>query len=170
MCVKPLKPAILAVGLLVALSGCGPAMYAMNNQQTQRQADPSEGAVQEDASAVELRSIQSRAFDTKDEKKLIRTIAATLQDLGYQGTNVSVEAGTVSAYKMDNCGQVQSLYGSQDIACLENISVTVRKRNPEQLLVRANVTRQRQQVTRPRPYRRFFDALSEAQFLEANRI
>lgn len=34
-------------------------------------------------SQVALRSIQSRAFNTRDTKKTLRTVIATLQDLGF---------------------------------------------------------------------------------------
>ena len=35
------------------------------------------------SSAVELRSYQSRAFDMTDQDMLLRTIIATMQDLGF---------------------------------------------------------------------------------------
>ncbi len=34
-------------------------------------------------SQVQLRSFQSRAFDTTDKEKTLRTVIATLQDLGF---------------------------------------------------------------------------------------
>ncbi len=34
-------------------------------------------------SQVKLRSIQTRAFDTSDQEKTLRTVMATLQDLGF---------------------------------------------------------------------------------------
>ena len=56
-------------------------------------------------SAVELRSIQARAFDTKDQNKTLRTIIATLQDLSFVIDTADMELGTVSATKLDNSNQ-----------------------------------------------------------------
>ena len=36
-----------------------------------------------DTSQVQLRSIQSRAFDTRDRAQFLRTVIATLQDLDF---------------------------------------------------------------------------------------
>ena len=54
-----------------------------------------------DASAVKLRSIQTRAFDTTDKIATLRTVMATLQDLGFVIDNADVVIGTVSATKLD---------------------------------------------------------------------
>lgn len=50
-------------------------------------------------SAVQLRSIQSRTFDTADRNQVLRAIIASMQDQGYAITKVSPEAGTVSGVK-----------------------------------------------------------------------
>jgi len=51
-------------------------------------------------SAVELRAIQSRAFDTADREVVLRAMIATLQDLGYSLDKVEASAGTVTATKL----------------------------------------------------------------------
>jgi hypothetical protein len=51
-------------------------------------------------SAVELRAIQSRAFDTADREAVLRAMIATLQDLGYSLDKVEASAGTVTATKL----------------------------------------------------------------------
>jgi hypothetical protein len=51
-------------------------------------------------SAVELRAIQSRAFDTADREAVLRAMIATLQDLGYSLDKVEATAGTVTATKL----------------------------------------------------------------------
>ncbi len=44
---------------------------------------PSKQLLRTESSQVMLRSIQSRAFDTTDKDKTLRTIISTLQDLGF---------------------------------------------------------------------------------------
>ena len=50
---------------------------------------------------VKLRSFQTRAFDTSDDIQTMRTIIATLQDLGFVIDKADAVIGTVSATKLD---------------------------------------------------------------------
>ena len=50
---------------------------------------------------VQLRQIQSRAFDTTDKAKTLRTVIAVLQDLGFVIDKADLELGTVTATKLD---------------------------------------------------------------------
>ena len=52
-----------------------------------------------DKSQVALRSVQSRVFDTSDRALTLRTIIATLQDLGFTVDKADNEIGIVSATK-----------------------------------------------------------------------
>lgn len=61
-------------------------------------------------SAVELRDIQSRTFDTPDQNRVLRASIATLQDHGYAITRVSPEAGTVTAVKAGRLRMTASAY------------------------------------------------------------
>jgi len=107
-----------------------------------------------DSSQVQLRSIQTRAFDTTDKEKILRTIMATLQDLGFVIDKADATLGTVSATKL-------KYYALR-------ITVTVRPRGETQLLVRANAQYNVQPVTDPEPYQQFFAALEKAMFLTAH--
>ena len=107
-------------------------------------------------SAVELRSFQSRAFDTTDEAKTLRTIIATLQDLGFIVDDADATLGSVSATKPSR----RAL----------RITVTVRPRGEKQLVVRANEQSGRNAVTDPGPYQDFFVALEKAMFLTAQQV
>lgn len=109
-----------------------------------------------DKSQLELRSIQTRAFDTPDREKTLRTIMATLQDLGFVLDHADGTLGSVSGTKLDN----YSL----------RITVTLRPRESNQLLVRANAQFNLIQVTDPEPYQQFFTALERAMFLEAHKV
>ena len=54
-----------------------------------------------DSSQVQLRSIQTRAFDTTDREKTLRTVMATLQDLGFVIDQADSILGTVTATKLN---------------------------------------------------------------------
>jgi hypothetical protein len=109
-----------------------------------------------DKSQLELRSIQTRAFDTAEREKTLRTIMATLQDLGFVLDHADYTLGSVTGTKLNN----YSL----------RITVTVRPRGTIQLLVRANAQFNLIQVTDPEPYQQFFAALQKAMFLEAQKV
>lgn len=61
-------------------------------------------------SAVELRDMQSRTFDTSDQNRVLRASIATLQDYGYAIARVSPEAGTVTALKAGRLRLTASVY------------------------------------------------------------
>ena len=137
---------LLLAGLLVTSS------FAVSSCQT-----TSMNQVMETSqSQVTLRSIQTRAFDTKKKTKTLRTVIATLQDLGFVIDKADEELGTVSGTKLD---------GYQ-----LRMSVTVRPRGTKQLLVRANATYNVTAVEDPEPYNQFFAALEKAMFLTAHQV
>lgn len=107
-------------------------------------------------SQVELRSFQSRAFDTREKEKTLRTVIATLQDLSFVVDKADAILGTVSGTKLD---------GYQ-----LRMTVTVRPRGETQLLVRANAQYNIQAVEDPEPYQQFFVALERAMFLTAHEV
>lgn len=109
-----------------------------------------------DKSQVELRQIQTRAFDTTESEKTLRNVMATLQDLGFVIDKADGTLGTVSATK---------LQGYQ-----LKMTVTVRSRGDKQTMVRANAQYQLKAVEDPEPYQNFFTALSKAMFLEAHQV
>jgi len=92
-------------------------------------------------SQVQLRSIQTRAFDTTDKEKTLRTVMSTLQDLGFVLDKADATLGTVSATKLKGYAL--------------RMTVTVRPRGETQLLVRANIQYNVQPVTDPEPYQQF---------------
>jgi hypothetical protein len=106
-----------------------------------------------DTSQVQIRSVQTRAFDTTDKEKTLRTVMSTLQDLGFVIDKADETLGTVSATKLNN----YSL----------RMTVTVRTRGETQLLVRANAQYNIEPVTDPQPYQQFFSSLEKSMFLTA---
>jgi hypothetical protein len=107
-------------------------------------------------SQVKLRSIQTRAFDTNDKNKMLRTVIATLQDLGFIIDKADLNLGTVSATKLDRYNL--------------RVTVTVKERSESQLLVRANAQYNINPVEDPEPYQQFFNSLSKAIFLTAQQV
>ncbi|MEI7606115.1 MAG: hypothetical protein WCJ64_01900 [Rhodospirillaceae bacterium] len=94
-------------------------------------------------SAVELRAMQTRAFDTTDRNKTLRTVVATLQDVGYTLDKIEPAAGTVSATKLD----------------VLRLTALVYPRGAKQMA-----------VSDAAPYQQFFAALGKAMFLTANEV
>lgn len=107
-------------------------------------------------SQVKLREIQTRAFDTTDNEMMLRTIIATLQDLGFIIDKADDELGTVSGTKLDRYAL--------------RMTVSVRPRGSTQLLVRANAQFEIYAVEDPEPYQQFFESLSKSLFLTAHQV
>ena len=107
-------------------------------------------------SQVKLRAIQTRAFDTTDQVMMLRTIIATLQDLGFIIDKADDELGTVSGTKLDRYAL--------------RMTVSVRLRGKTQLLVRANAQYEIYAIEDPEPYQQFFESLSKALFLTAHQV
>ncbi len=109
-----------------------------------------------DESQLQLRSVQSRAFDTSDKEKTLRTVIATLQDLGFLVDKADATLGMVTATKLDRYEL--------------RMTITVRPRGEKQLVIRASAQYEQTTVNDPRPYQQFFAALEKAMFLAAHAV
>lgn len=138
------KHLVLLFALLFAI--CGIASCAPSTHQVLATGE----------SDVKLRAMQTRAFDTTDKTKMMRTIIATLQDLGFIIDKADATLGTVSATKLDRYNL--------------RVTTTVRPRGETQLVVRANAQYNIQSVEDPVPYQNFFNSLSKAMFLTAHEV
>lgn len=117
---------------------------------------PKKHILDSEQSQVQLRQIQTRAFDTTDHDKVLRNSIATLQDLGFVIDKADATLGSVSATKLDHF-QLR-------------MTVTVRARGETQSLVRANAQYNVTPVTDPEPYQAFFAALEKSMFLAAQQV
>lgn len=106
-------------------------------------------------SQVQLRSIQTRTFETTDKDKTLRAVIATLQDLGFVIDKADETLGTVTGTKLNRY--------------TVKMTVTVRSHN-NGVLVRANGQYNITPITDPIMYQNFFSSLEKAMFLQANAV
>ena len=112
--------------------------------------------VMESASAVELRSYQTRAFDMTDKMKMLNAVIATLQDLDFIIDKADEDLGLVTGTK----------YSGYQI----RMSIIVRTRGETQLTVRASALYNDKPIEEPMPYQDFFTALEKSLFLTAHQV
>lgn len=110
-----------------------------------------------DTTSVELRSFQTRVFDTTDRKKTLRSIIATMQDLGFVISKADSEVGVVTGDKFADEHSVR-------------LSVTVREKNDKQIAVRASAQQHLKAIEDPEIYQDFFNSLQKAMFLKAQKV
>ena len=109
-----------------------------------------------DQSALAKRSYQSRMFATSSDK-VLRNVVSTLQDQDYLIDRADSELKVVTATQTS--GLVKT-----------RITVTVREKDKNQTIVRANAVRNFAQIEDPKFYQVFFNALAQSLFLEAQSI
>ena len=107
-------------------------------------------------SQVELRQMQTREYDTLDKRGTLRSVVATLQDLGFVIDKADYDLATISATKL------------QDYEI--RMTVTVRQREGERLAVRANARFNEKPIEDPNAYQDFFAALDKAMFLTLHKV
>lgn len=140
------------------IAGCALCLVALSACQT----DSREQLLKTSESQVALRSIQTRAFDTTNKEVTLRTVIATMQDLGFVIDKADSVLGSVSGTKLDHT--------TYNLPYALRMTVTVRPRGTTQLLVRASAEYNAAAVDQPEPYQNFFNALQKAMFLQAQHV
>ncbi|GGC43583.1 hypothetical protein GCM10011504_22560 [Siccirubricoccus deserti] len=107
-------------------------------------------------SQVAQRAISTRAFETSDQAKVFQAVIASLQDLGFVVDRADNVLGSVSATR----------FGAQ----LVRLTVSVRPGSGSRTIVRASGQLNQHELSDPAPFQRFFEALSQALFLDANSV
>lgn len=176
--------AAAGVALLTGLGGCQTA-----NDVAMKVGQPPEGA-------VKLRALETRRFDTADEKAMLTAASQTLQDLGFTLTELAVDLGVLVASKQRDAEEAGEVAGrvalSLALALLGSyqqpdwdkdqtivVMVVTHPAGSGQLDVRVSfdrTIRTKQGLTRterlddPEIYQGFFTRLSGGVFLEGHAL
>jgi len=102
------------------------------------------------------RGIQTRDYDTLDKPLTMRSVIATLQDLGFTIDQADSDLGTITATR----------FGEYTM----RMTVTVVPREGKRISVRANARIDENAVTDPVTYQDFFVALDKAMFLTLQKV
>jgi hypothetical protein len=105
---------------------------------------------------LEARQIQTRQYDTLDKTLTMRSVIATLQDLGFTIDQADAELGSITATRYDQVTM--------------RMSVTVVQRAAEKVSVRANARIDERAINDAETYQDFFVALDKAMFLTLNKV
>ncbi len=180
----PRRALALASGMALCASGC--ASYGMRHE---IQGDSSAQILLSDESQVKVRNAQSRVYDTSDRRMLLEAAVATLQDLGFQIAVLDEALGIVSGKKyldLERPGPVglpsYLLYDEESLVVfsrsyrswgpfyarsdLVRLTVTIRRRNERQLIVRASAQFALRPIEGAEAYQKFYAALEQALFQE----
>ena len=102
------------------------------------------------------RQIQTREYDTLDKPMTMRSVIATLQDLGFTIDQADLDLGTITATRLHEYTM--------------RMTVTVVEKGDARISVRANARIEENSVTDPATYQDFFVVLDKAIFLTRNKV
>jgi hypothetical protein len=105
---------------------------------------------------LETRQIQTREYDTLDKPMTMRSVIATLQDLGFTIDQADADLGTVTATRLHDYTM--------------RMTVTVVERDNQRISVRANARINENSVTDAATYQDFFIVLDKAMFLTLHKV
>ena len=105
---------------------------------------------------LEMRQIQTREYDTLDKAMTMRSVIATLQDLGFTIDQADAELGTITATRLHQYTM--------------RMTVTVVKKEGNRISVRANARIGENPVTDAATYQDFFVVLDKAMFLTLHKV
>jgi len=137
-------------------------------------------------SQVRLRNAQSRVFDETDKEEMLSAVVAVFQDLGFQIEVLDETLGIITGKKFLDAERPSSaagletylIYDDESLVVfnrsyrtwgpfyrrsdLVRLTVTIRDRSAEQLIVRASAQHYLRPVESPRAYQQFYAALEQA--------
>ena len=171
------KTLCLLLATAMAVSGCA-------------QTIPKE-ALQLKPESMQLRQLQTRSFETKDEKKLLNAGAGVLQDLGFNIDESETKLGVIVGSKDRDAVEAGQVAGAVVMAVMFGVAMPVDKNQKirASVVTRPNGSKTNLRVTFQRVvwntrgqvsktesiedatiYQQFFEKLSKSVFLEANEI
>jgi hypothetical protein len=104
---------------------------------------------------LKLRTVQTRTFDVTDRNLAIRSVIASLQDLGFIIERANDSLGLVTAAR----------FAEPNYYDVVSVTVTVRQHTPEKLTVRVNAIYNNKPIDDPKVYQNFFVALERSIFV-----
>lgn len=107
-------------------------------------------------SQLESRQIQTRSYDSLNKQMTMRSVIATLQDLGFTIDQADLDLGTVTATRLHEYTM--------------RMTVTVTEKGEKGISVRANARINEESVTDAVTYQDFFVVLNKAMFLTSNNV
>ncbi len=136
---KPIQ--ILLVSLLIVVGGCAIT-------------PPSDviGA----GTQLGTRQIQTREYDTLDKQMTMRSVIATLQDLGFTIDQADLDLGAVTATRLHQYTM--------------RVTITIVEKGEDRISVRVNARIGEDSVQSAATYQDFFVALDKAMFLTLNKV
>lgn len=137
---------VVAIVLCVALAGC----------------ESTAPDVTGSGSQLQTRQLQTRDYDTLDKKMTMRSVVATLQDLGFTIDAADPTLGTITGTRIYNDGDYRNF--------AMRMTVTVREKEGKRVSVRANARLDDAAVSDPKTYQDFFAALDKAMFLTLHKV
>lgn len=150
-----------------------------------------ENALKWNKSTMQSRQMQSRYFETADEKKILRGCALLLQDLGFNLTASESAVGLINAQKDRTAVETDQVVGKVLAAIFLETDVQIDARQkiqasivtrPQKGKIIVRVTFQRivyddqghvsrqEPLNEPNHYQEFFDRLAKSLFLTAHGI
>jgi hypothetical protein len=105
---------------------------------------------------LETRQMQTRQYDTLDKTLTMRSVVATLQDLGFTIDQADAELGTITATRYHQATM--------------RMTVTVVRRDKEKVSVRANARVGERAINDAETYQDFFVVLDKAMFLTLHKV
>ena len=113
-------------------------------------------AITDGGSQIHTRHMQTRVYDTLNKRDTLRSVLATLQDLGFVIDTADYDMATITATRLQE-------YKIR-------MTVTVRDRDDSRLAVRANAQFNDQAIEDPNAYQDFFTVLDKAMFLTMHNV
>lgn len=105
---------------------------------------------------LQIREVQTREYDTLDKQMTVRSVIATLQDLGFTIDQAHLDLGTVTATRLHEYTM--------------RMTVTVVNKGEGRISVRANARIGENSVQDAATYQDFFVVLDKAMFLTLNKV
>lgn len=181
--------AVITVSISLVITSCAP----VPNDVAMKVGEPPQS---EEKTTLDLRSMQTRRFDTLNEKRLLAAGTQTLQDLGYSITESASDVGVLAGSKQRDAEESGQIAGQVAVTILlallgshhnptwdksQNIVVTVITmpiENSNQTDVRVAFDRRitnnhgdlwrTELILDQKIYQEFFEKFSKSAFLEAH--